>query len=159
MIVSVCFSFTEICLHWTLWENGTGAQLSPVAHLHRSKRWDYRALSSSRPHATLHPSKWVFSQLDTHPPGCPSSSERWTLALCWAQAKPEFNHANVEYSRNLNIQRSVIQMSEGSRETALSSFLLGSRSCKRPRLEGSCVPRQILAAGWGPGTQGGAWDR
>lgn len=50
----------------------------------------------------------------------------------------------------------IIQMNEGSREIASFFFLWGPRSYRRPKPKGICVLRQILAAGWSPGIQGGA---
>lgn len=74
----------------------------------------------------------------------------WALGLSWAQAKPECGHLNVKYLNDL-----IIQMDDGSRETASFVFILRPGCYKRPKLKGFCVPRHILAAGWSPGTQGG----
>lgn len=57
---SYVFLPPEIRVHWTLWEDGTGAQVSAVAYLHWCEYRECRTVPSSCPHATLYPSKWVL---------------------------------------------------------------------------------------------------
>lgn len=129
---SCVFSFPEICLHWTLWENGTGAQVSPVADLHWREHRDDRTVPSACPHATLYPSKWVFSGNTL-----PAAPGLWALVLLSAQVKAEFSHLNGDCSDVSNIQWLIIQMHEGCRATASFLFLPGPRSYRRPGLKGS----------------------
>ena len=100
VILPVCVFPLEICLHRTLWESGTGAQVGAVAHLHGCECREHRTVPSAHPHAPLHPSRWVLSRwyalhaaLQLRPRG-----------LRLTQVKAERGHINVEYSDDLNGQ-------------------------------------------------------
>lgn len=89
-----------------------------------------------------------------HPPAVPATVRSAPGALR-AYLRPEFSPLTVEQSCDQNSQWLISQSMEGRRGGASFSCLLGPGSCRWPKWEALCVPRQMLAAGWSPGTQGG----